>query len=95
MPFLNLGVVPCARSLSVAFGTTHFLQWSALRVSEAGGLSRHRAAATARYARYAPCSACTEIKSACLQKVLGKPASLRNRSAFSAILILPVPLKET
>lgn len=24
MPFLNLGVVPCVRSLSAAFGTTHF-----------------------------------------------------------------------
>lgn len=24
MPFLNLGVVPCVRSLSDAFGTTHF-----------------------------------------------------------------------
>lgn len=50
MPFLNLGVVPCVRSLSDAFGTTHF---SSMERAEGFG------------------------------------------GAFSAILILPVPLKET
>gem|GEM_PF-2958650 len=53
MPFLNLGVVPCVRSLSDAFDTTHFSS-----MERAEGFGGWRAFPKARCGYRSPCSLC-------------------------------------